>query len=243
MICGFFNMFFFDHIYSRSTHFIKHISQDTIRWPRARFFCWLPTSLLTTSYQEVSPIATKELEQTNHKSISTERTVKRFSKSVRRTPRTNEHKKSVYIYDIYDIHNQSIQKFLEATRTDIKISRCIKVSPTAWLAFKEWLRRTEPNSSMSENINEHIIRYVVAAKENRHQPKITQFFINKPEQVNIAEKQVIVQKKKRKRLDYSKMSLEDLERELDYAKKLGNHAQIQTLAFFVKKKLGVTNAR
>jgi len=60
---------------------------------------------------------------------------------------------------------------------------------------------------------------------------LQQFFINKPKQVNIAEKQVVV-----KQIDYSDLPLEELQKRYDLAKKRGESVEVQFLSFELKKR-------
>jgi len=65
-----------------------------------------------------------------------------------------------------------------------------------------------------------------------------QFFI-KAEQVNIAKKQVIVKKPEPKPVDYSNLSLEELQTLYDYARKTNRLGQMQAAAFELKQR-GIT---
>jgi len=110
-------------------------------------------------------------------------------------------------------------------------------SPTIYQRFREAVHRTQPYLVKPNRVLEDfMIDYIVKSIEDRKQPKITQFFIN-ADQVNVAKKQVVIQKKPEpKPIDYSKFSLEELQSLFDTARKLNRMGQMQTIAYTMKKR-------
>lgn len=104
--------------------------------------------------------------------------------------------------------------------------------PDIWQEFRSTVRYNEPYDVHPNHVLEaFMLWYINAHKTDLQQPKLT-VFINKPEQVNIAEKQVVVQEKKR--TDYSKLSLEQLQTLYDFS--TTNYGERQLIAYELKKR-------
>jgi len=153
--------------------------------------------------------------------------VKRFSDVLHSNNNNNDN--SIHTYNTY------IHTLEELIKKERKAHTTISVSPSLWREFQRRVRIVDPFSNASEKLSNFMFKFVAHAVRDRHQPKITQFFI-KAKQVNIAQKQVINKPKKRKRIDYSKLSLEKLQETYDRAKACRDVVAVQLLAFELKKR-------
>lgn len=131
-------------------------------------------------------------------------------------------------------YNTYIHTLLSQRKKERKAHSTISISPTVWHEFQTQVKLTDPFSNASQKLEDFMVDFIVHAVQDRGQPKITQFFI-KANQVNIAEKQVVV-KRERKRPDYSKMDLEELERQYRLARTRRDSTTIQLIAFEFKKR-------
>jgi len=140
--------------------------------------------------------------------------------------------------DVHTIHTYNTYNQLKDVQSKERRRHfTTSYSPTIYKRFREAVHRTQPyDVKPNRVIEDFMIDYVVKSAEDRKQPKLTQFFINKPEQVNIAKEQVVVQKPEQKPIDYSKLSLEELEGRYEVARKLNRMGQMQTIAFELKKR-------
>jgi hypothetical protein len=87
--------------------------------------------------------------------------------------------------------------------------------PEIWQEFRKAVDHHEERGVHANHVLEgFMIWYIESYGYKPQQVRITNYFINKPEQVNIAEK-VVVEKPKRKRVDYSKLPLEKLQKLYD----------------------------
>jgi hypothetical protein len=118
----------------------------------------------------------------------------------------------------------------------------ITVAPIVKARFRQAILSEDPFSSMSEELERHMVERVIDFLENRHQPKITQYFINKPNVVNISEKAVHVNKSE-SLPDFSKLSDEELQELYDKAVAQHDYGRSMTLAFELKKRRGLYHAR
>jgi len=150
-------------------------------------------------------------------------------------------KKKIHTYNTYNTYNQSIKEFLEDTHNQLKTHMTITVAPIVKRKFRLALLQNDPFSNMSEELERFMVAYVVDAMENQRQPKITQFFINKPQTVNIAEKVTV--NKSEPLPDFSKMSDQELQESYDRAVAQQRHGRGMTLAFELKKRRGLYRAR
>ena len=106
--------------------------------------------------------------------------------------------------------------------------------PSIWREFRKTVRYQEDYDVHPNHVLEaFMLDYIHEHSFNKNQPRITQFFI-KAEQVNVAEKQVVVPEPDP--IDYSKLSLEELQSLFDKAKKLNRLGQMQAAAFELKQR-------
>ena len=142
----------------------------------------------------------------------------------------NIDKKSIYIYNIY-----SQLKDVQAREKRHQFNTTY--SPTIYKEFKKAIHSTQPyNVTPNHVLEDFMIEYIMKASEDQ-QPKLTQYFI-KADQVNIAEKQVVISKPE-PAIDYSSLSLEELQELFERAKTLHQHGKMNVLAFELKKR-GIT---
>ena len=145
------------------------------------------------------------------------------------------------IYNIYNIiyrlkqtnNTSEIQNLLHKLLTLRGASQAIYCPFQLWQLFIDTVKLSDPFSSASEKLRQFMTAYIeqYVLQQTKPQLQITQFFINKPKQVNIAEKQVVV-----KQIDYSDLPLEELQKRYDLAKKQGESVEVQFLSFELKKR-------
>jgi len=133
----------------------------------------------------------------------------------------------------YNNNNNNKRKRVHTTTTFI---------PEIWYEFKEIVRQVEDRGVHANHVLEgFMLRYITEHAATPNQPQLTQFFIN-ADQVNIAKEQVVVEKPKREEIDYSKLSLEELQELYDKYTRWGPHKHLGPYSMVIGelKKRGIT---
>lgn len=120
-----------------------------------------------------------------------------------------------YIHTYRADHNEqnpTFNDFLRWIKTQSKKHVTTTFPPLLWDVFRECVSKRETFNVKPNHVLENFMKnYVkITFKQLNHQTQLS-IFINKPEQVNIAKKQVIIKKHKKKPVDYSKHSFDQLE--------------------------------
>lgn len=137
-----------------------------------------------------------------------------------------------------EIKTPTFQDFINYVEKQRKKHVTTTFPPLLWDTFRECVKKRESLNVKANHLLEKFMKKYIRDSfiQFNNQVQLTQFFINKPERVNITRKQVII--KKHKRIDYSKLTLEQLEKEYWKAEKQDDYARIQTILFELKR-LGV----
>jgi len=144
--------------------------------------------------------------------------------------------KSIHTYNTYNTYSQ----LKDVQASERRHPFTTTYSPTIYREFRKAVHLTQPyHITPNRVLEDFMIDYIVRASKDQKQPKITQFFINKPQQVNIAKEQVIVQKPRLNNINYSELSLKELQDHYDKARALNQMGKIQTIAYELKKR-GIT---
>jgi len=125
------------------------------------------------------------------------------------------------------------------TNKQTRIPATTSFYPEIWSEFRKAVEHHEERGVHANHVLEgFMLWYAEAYGYKPQQVSITNFFINKPEQVNIAEKQVVIEKPKRRSVDYSKLSLDELQKLYEtYSKHPKQHVGgLQVLAFELKRR-------
>jgi hypothetical protein len=158
---------------------------------------------------------------------------KRFSDVLHLNNNNND--KILYTYyTIHTIQDEDIDRLANArgVQQSFYCSRELKH------IFTEAVLLSDPTSNVSDVFRRFMVNFIKDFKKREDKPqiKITQFFINKPEVVNIAEKVTSVASKSEPLPDFSKMTLEELQKRYDKAVAPQDYARRMTLAFELKKR-------
>lgn len=85
--------------------------------------------------------------------------------------------------------------------------------PLLWDTFRECVNKREHVDVKANHLLERYMKKYIRESfiHFNNQVQLTQFFINKPQQVNIAKKIVVKKPKRKKRIDYSAYTMQELE--------------------------------
>jgi len=118
----------------------------------------------------------------------------------------------------------TFQDFIVLVKKQRKKHVTTTFPPLLWDTFRECVNKREnitvkPNHLIEEFMTKYIRESFI---QFNNQIQLTQFFINKPKQVNIARKIIVKKAKQKKHVNYSTYSLEQLEKAYLTAHNRGN---------------------
>ena len=108
-------------------------------------------------------------------------------------------------------------------------------APDLWREFQKAVKSDDPLQSRSQVLRKLMVSFIQYALQDRSQIKITQYFINKPQVVNIEPKAVTSDPLP----DFSEMSLEELQDRYDKAVGPQDYPRRMVLAYELKKRKNV----
>lgn len=155
--------------------------------------------------------------------------------SAEESPRT--YVRTHYAHNTY-IHTY-IQELTEARKNEKKQPFNTTFTPTIVKRFREMVHKTMPLGVKPNHVIEDFMEaFIIDKLGNMNQLSLTQFFINRPEQVNISKEDVVISKSPPKpRIDYSKLPLEELQKlHNQFQDNPDRHWESMLCAFELKKR-------